>query len=328
MQALEFINSISQLQEKNLFLLYGEEHYLIDQCKEALLKAFAIPFPEMNLAVLKENVIFAEVKNACLQAPCFADYRAVILEDVDVSEKTFSFEKILEVLPEQTKLVLYYSKKPDMRKAVYKEIKKKAVCAEGDSLKEDALLKWLISSAKKEGIRLVKPVAELLIEICGSEMYALKNELEKLKYAQIFQPTEEDLRKIVAGSREYDIFNFHNAMMAENYSEAFNVFEKLRRDRSALMGFIGLLVSKFSPMYMARQCADAGMNDRQIAERLSEATGIKHYPAVFAARDCRDFQLEQIRRALQELEQADRALKTGGKLPEYKLMFLKIYGKV
>ena len=215
-----------------------------------------------------------------------------------------------------------------MRKAVYKEIKKKAVCAEGDSLKEDALLKWLISSAKKEGIRLVKPVAELLIEICGSEMYALKNELEKLKYAQIFQPTEEDLRNIVAGSREYDIFNFHNAMMAGNYSEAFNIFEKLRRDRSALMGFIGLLVSKFSPMYMARQCADAGMNDRQIAERLSEATGIKHYPALFAARDCRDFQLEQIRRALQELEQADRALKTGGKLPEYKLMFLKIYGKV
>ena len=38
-----------------------------------------------------------------------------------------------------------------------------------------------------------------------------------------------------------------------------------------------------------------------------------------------DFQLSK---ALQELEQADRALKTGGKLPEYKLMFLKIYGKV
>ena len=328
MQALEFINEIPALQKENLFLLYGEEHYLVDQCREALLSAFKIPFPEMNLTVIKEKAVFSEVQSACLQAPCFAEYRVVVLEDIDVSEKTFSFEKILETLPAQTKLVLYYSKKPDMRKAVYKELKKKAVCAEGDSLKGETLLKWLISSAKKAGIQLGTPVAELLIEICGSEMYALKNELEKLKFAQIFKPTEKDLQNIVAGSTEYDIFSFHSEMMAGNYNAAFEIFEKIRRDRSALMGFIGLLVSKFSPMYMARQCANAGMNDRQIAERLSETTGMKSYPALFAARDCRAFHLEQIRQALQELEQADQALKMGGKLPEYKLMFLKIYGKV
>ena len=119
-----------------------------------------------------------------------------------------------------------------------------------------------------------------------------------------------------------------------------NAFEKVESSTSIVEGFfntlwiiipptiIGLLVSKFSPMYMAKQCALAGMNDRQIADRLSETTGMKTYPALFAARDCRSFSLAQIRTALQQLEQVDQQLKMGGKLQEYKLTFLKMYGKL
>ena len=328
MQALEFINQLPQLKTENCFFLYGEEQYLVDHCKDALIAALDIQFPEMNLTILKEKTTYADVKNACLQAPCFAELRVVLLEDIDISEKALQFEKVMEVLPPQTKLILAYSKKPDMRKGIYKDMKKNAVSAEGDALKGDGLLKWLVGNARKSGITLTKGTAELLIEIAGSEMYALKNEVDKLKYAGITKPNAEQLHTVAAGSTEYDIFQFHNHMMAGEYEEAFGIFEKVKRDRSGLIGFIGLLVSKFSPMYMAKQCAIAGMNDRQIADRLSETTGMKTYPALFAARDCRSFSLAQIRTALQQLEQVDQQLKMGGKLQEYKLTFLKMYGKL
>lgn len=70
-----------------------------------------------------------------------------------------------------------------MRKGIYKDLKKCAVCAEADSLKPDALVKWMQSTAKRGGVQLSREMAELLVEISGGEMYALKNELDKLKFA-------------------------------------------------------------------------------------------------------------------------------------------------
>lgn len=328
MQALDFLNKVADYEGKNLFLLYGEEAYLVDRCRETLLAAWNVPFPEMNLTVFQEKVSYADLFGACIQAPCFADLRVIVLEEVDVSEKALRFADILEKLPPQSKLVLCFSKKPDMRKGIYKDLKKCAVCAEADSLKPDALVKWMQSTAKRGGVQLSREMAELLVEISGGEMYALKNELDKLKFAGQKRPGRAEILQIAAGSTEYDIFAFHKEMMASRYEAAFAIFEKVRRDRSALIGFLGLLVSKFAPMYMARQCADAGMSERQIADRLCETTGMKPYPALFAARDCRAFQLEEIRRALQELETMDHRLKSGGGMSEYRTAFLRMYGKI
>ncbi len=328
MEALEFIDKLPEFLNKNFFFICGEEAYLLDYSKKVLLDAFNIQFPEFNLITLKGKMTFGELYNSCLQAPCFSNYRVVILEDIDISEKTISFEQIMHDLPNQTKLLLFYTKQPDMRKTIYKEAKKRAVYIEANALKGDQLCKWLITVAKKQGIVLLKNTAELIIEISGGEMYTIKNEVQKLKYVGLKKPSAEEIQSVVAGSIEYDIFKFHSDMMAGKCTEAFEIFEKIRKDRNALIGFIGLMVSKFSPMYMARLCVNAGMSDRQIAEQLSRTIGIKIYPALFAARDCRAFRLEQIKASLRELERIDQLLKKGAKLTEYKLFFLKIYAKI
>lgn len=95
MQALDFLNKVADFEGKNLFLLYGEEAYLVDRCREALLAAWNVPFPEMNLTVFQEKVSYADLFGACIQAPCFADLRVIVLEEVDVSEKALRFADIL-----------------------------------------------------------------------------------------------------------------------------------------------------------------------------------------------------------------------------------------
>ena len=70
-----------------------------------------------------------------------------------------------------------------------------------------------------------------------------------------------------------------------------------------------------------------GWLKRKLFGSVLEAAGKDDDILLKIAAETRDNAAKSIA-ALQELEQADRALKTGGKLPEYKLMFLKIYGKV
>ena len=48
MQALDFLNKVADYEGKNLFFLYGEEAYLVDRCREALLAAWNVPFPEIH----------------------------------------------------------------------------------------------------------------------------------------------------------------------------------------------------------------------------------------------------------------------------------------
>ena len=323
MTAGEFFSRIDQYSDRNIFIGAGSEIYLIDEIRNRLLKYFDVPFPEMNVNVFREKVTYSELETALLQAPAFSPLRAVVIDGIDVSEKSLKFDELLDRLPSETKLIILTDRLRSGK--LYDRLKKEGVVIEASSPKEGDLERWLVSRAQAEGITLRRGIPELMLEIAGGDMYTLENELKKLRILGIKEPREKDIHATVSGTLEYDIFSFHNAMMAGRYDEAFSVFEKMRKDRDQVMGFIGLLVSKFYPMYLARSCIDSGMSNNATADLISSRTRIKRYPALLAAQDARKFSREAIKRSLRRLEEIDHLLKTGNRLREYRTEFLKVY---
>ena len=59
---------------------------------------------------------------------------------------------------------------------------------------------------------------------------------------------------------------------------------KVQRDRKNFAGFIGLIISKISPIYMAKSCLNAGWTQRMAVAEMQKA-GIKEYPAKLACED-------------------------------------------
>ncbi|MGI6664664.1 MAG: DNA polymerase III subunit delta [Christensenellaceae bacterium] len=328
MQASEFLKKIKSLDLPHIYLIIGEEAYMADRVKEALYASFGMQNEGLNETIYREKMTREALQQACLQAPAFSPVRMVYIEEVDISDPTLMMDSLLPMIPKETIVLLRYVKQPDMRKAVYKKAREMSMVIEAEAPKGNALVTWVISTAKKEGIALTKQLAEILLEITGSDMYTIQNEIKKIKQNGIAAPTLTDLKTLLSTTTEYDVFQFHNDMMDKNYLAALEIFEKIKKSRSELIRFIGLLVSKFTPMYMARMCLDAGWNDAKTAAALVERTRMKPYPARLAVRDAKPFSEQQLKAAIGMLQDMDSYLKTGYPMIVFEAAFLRMYGAV
>ena len=166
----------------------------------------------------------------------------------------------------------------------------------------------------------------MIYEVCGSDMYAIQNELRKLKYYPA-SGSGEGMEAILSASTEFDTFSFHKLMMAGSYDKAMDILRKVQRDRRSLAGFIGLIISKFSPIYMAKACLNAGWTQRMAIAEMVKA-GIKEYPAKLACGDAAHFTLLQLKQSLKLLEEVDFSMKSGGGNQGLETAMLRIYGAV
>ena len=67
---------------RKVYLLYGEEDYLVQQYKHALIDAVAAPGDSMNLNIHRsESLDWGQLQDEILSMPFFADHRMVVLED-------------------------------------------------------------------------------------------------------------------------------------------------------------------------------------------------------------------------------------------------------
>ena len=76
---------------RKVYLLYGEEDYLVQQYKHALIDAVAAPGDSMNLNIHRsESLDWGQLQDEILSMPFFADHRMVVLEDTKLfmSRKT------------------------------------------------------------------------------------------------------------------------------------------------------------------------------------------------------------------------------------------------
>ena len=327
MKANEFLRQVDALSEKRLFLFCGSEHYLLSAAQKEILKALDIQIPDMNIAKLDARADAEQIQAAAEQMPCFSSVRALILEDLELFSKGDP-GPLLDYLPganRATALLFIYHGNPDKRRALYKYLAKAAVVVEAEPLSEGELVKWIIAKAKKRGVNCKPEVARRLMEVAGREMDVLESEIEKLCLAGENPLTVQLVEALAAPSREYNVFLLHEFLLAGNYKEAFRLLQQIYAAEKSYIPLIGLLSSKFLPMYMAKCCLNAGYTPAKAASEIATRAKIHPYAAKLAVQECQKFKVQQLRNAIKLLGEWDRALKSGGATPGAEAMLLKIY---
>ena len=223
----QIMTELKKERYRSVYFLMGEEPYFIDMITEHIAEN-ALPeqgkaFDQMILYGKDTNVY--AVRDSALRFPMMSKHQVVIVKEAqnlkDINKLQFYMEKPLQ----STILVICYKGKFDKRSSLYKNLDKLKDAAVFDSKKlyDNKVPDWITGYLTERGYAIAPAAANLLTEYLGSELSKVANELNKL---MITLPVNEKkitlelIEKNIGISKDYNVFEFQNALGEKNVLKA------------------------------------------------------------------------------------------------------------
>ena len=141
-------------------------------------------------------------------------------------------------------------------------------------------------------------------------MNLLLGELEKLcNYKQSGEIQKADIEAVAAKSLEANVFDLSKALVAGNCARALMLLQKLLSEKERPEMILGTLISAYVDMYRVKLALVAGEKAEYPAQFFNYKG--REFRLRNAARDANTLSVEELRRCLDLLGTADRALKSG-----------------
>lgn len=304
-----------QIKEKDfhkVYLLTGDESYLVMQAKQMLKNALSTPGDEMNCTVFEDSRIdLASLRELSQTFPFFAEKRLLILDRTGVM-KTGKEEliRILEELPETTCMVLV-EPEVDKRSKVYKWIKKNGYV--GEFLKkqqtEKVLTRWVAALLGKEKKQIRESDVHYFLERTGEDMFQIKTETEKL-IAYVGERTEitrRDIEEITSGEVQNKIFELVAAIARGSKTEALSYYDDLLLLKEPPMHILFLLVRQYRILLLMKNMRSLHKPDKDIAQ----AAGIPPFAIRKNESQLRGYDLRALEQCVSSCIQVEEDIKTG-----------------
>lgn len=168
---------------------------------------------------------------------------------------------------------------------------------------------WVKKHFAHNGLAVSAPFCMQMIDYCGSNMYQLANEIDKLSFYALAhgktEVTEDDLRFVCTPVTEYDAFAFANAVMEGRQQAALDILADLRFRRVDPLMILGDVIRVFCDM----ESVSAMQADGATAQEIASALKLHEYRVGLYRKSLRQAQDGRLRRALDACAVADSALK-------------------
>ncbi len=306
----------------NLYLIYGEEKYLVKKYTEYLLtKVEGKNASGFDTDLLPPAVDIEGISQSAEQLPVMSEKRCVCVSDFDFEGLSESDLKELIAfcsdLPDST--VLIFSQPTlsyDIKKAG--KTRKFAAAAEkcGTVLYLDkrgaaALERQVVSWARKLGCEISDMNAAKLIESCGTDMNTLKNETEKLcAYTGEGIITEESIRLVSVKNIEARTFALSDAIIRRDFITAYKQLDLLYYQREKPEMILGVLSSAFVDIYRVKTAVESGERPSVLKE-IFPYKG-KEFKIRNAERNMNRYSSAALSRILNVIADTDIKLKSSG----------------
>ena len=201
-------------QFERVYLLYGEERYLVQMYKNQLKKAI-IGDDTMNLnQYTGKGLPVQEVENAVMTMPFFADRRLVLLEDTGLFKSSDElWSNLVKTIPESCH-VLFVEQEVDKRSRMYKAVKECGYCAEMTHPSMQQRTQWILKGFGRYGLKITQSALDSFLEKTGDDMENIRNEMEKLASFCMGKEgiTKEDVDFVCTEQIENRIFDMTQAV--------------------------------------------------------------------------------------------------------------------
>lgn len=269
----------------SIYVLYGEEKYLLENTVNKIKKIFGTLQEGINYASLDEtnvNNIIAEI-----ETPSFGfDKKLIIVkksgllskESKSKNQNTISkklaeyVEKNFEIINQSVVIVIIEEK---VEKCTLLDVLKKleeknnvAIC-EFQKLKLNEIVLRLKKVCALYNVQIDENVLAYLVEISGTSMQNLMNEIRKLiEYVgNDGKITKEDVKLLATQEIDNIIFNLTDSMGIKDTKKALDTLKDLIYLKESLQGIMINLYRHFKKLYFIK-LAEKERNNTNIAELL------------------------------------------------------------
>jgi DNA polymerase-3 subunit delta len=306
-------------------LLLGDEPYLRDACRAALIEKF-VPDAARTWAVSRFSAERGETRGALDQAqtlPMLSSRQVVFLEEAEAIERLGekareeTLERIVAYLqdPAPFTVLVIEAEKLDMRMLLGKKLAELTLVVEvglSERVDErlDAAEALAKTMAKEQGVTFEKGAAEDLAEFVNGDLSRLKTEVEKLSTFATERKTirREDVGLLVISERTTTIWEVAELLASHQPRKALEFIDRLLREGEEPVLMVGGMAWMYRKLVEASEVRGV-TNGWQAAKAL----GMRPEQAELAIRCARKISRERLLDGVQALQEADNRLKGGVK---------------
>ena len=256
---------------KRVYLLFGDEPFLVNSYKKRLREAIAgddtmnYNYFEGKGQDVKEIISLADTM------PFFAERRLVMVDGSGFFKNSAPEELVnyIAEIPESTCMVFVESE-VDKRNKLYKKVKDNGYAAELKKQDADQLMRWAAGILAKDGKKITRQVMEYFMERTGDDMENIRMELEKLICYTMGREviTKEDVEAVGTVHVTNRIFEMVTAIVAGNTRKAMDLYEDLLTLKEPPMRIMFLIAKQFNQLLQVKELAGKGAQKGEIASKV------------------------------------------------------------
>ena len=299
-----------------IFVIYGEESFLMEQKLQALKKEYGCNDELMNISTYRANEDSLEdVYEDLITPPFLSEKKMVVLKNPyflttkkvkkDNNELEY-FEKCLIDNQEVIFVIYHVGKDFDERKKIVKRLRKEAQFFEIDKVNHYKLSDSTRQAVKRRQATIDDDALDLLLSRLGDSLNNVALEVEKLcLYSKHI--TYEVVDKLVSKPLDENVFALTSAILQKDRQKMFAIYHDLMILNEEPVKLIVLIASQMRLIYQVKLLDRKGYKDKEIAKFL----GVNPYRLKYVRQEGKDFDLNELLKCLDDLSRLDVMIKTG-----------------
>ena len=304
-------------------LFYGSEEYLKDYYSGVLRKRVeSSPLPEFNHTFFNaaaESV--NDLEEAAFSLPYMWETKLIEvneIQNVKLSEDDCEgYARVFADLPEYVTVLIVLrggaveekelGKKKSGLEGLVRAVEKTGTVVSFDAEKPEKLRAWITRHFDAQGLKFDPAVTRELLAYCGTDMYVLRSELEKLSVACGGRTVKTaDIYKYCCGNATYKYYDIVDALARRDMLSAKRILDSLDLSRTELTATMGTIAKSYSEMLLVKTGLESGRSESEVASDLKMPVWrVKKTAASAAGSDKR-----RIAYAIARISDADNKLKS------------------
>lgn len=318
---------------KQIFLWFGDNDYEIAEKLKGWVKVFEKKYSNLNIIVFdfeeakSKQTFLVEIKNALQVDSLFGINKLIVLKNF-LSKKSKVTQEMAELiisaldkLSANFFVVFVEKEKPDAKSSLLKKIQSleksgQAEISEFIRPRQSELGKWIVAQAKKNNVEISPGAVNLMIVSVGNDLWQLALEMVKLANYKVGRIEEADVKLLVRGKYNDDIFALMDAISEKNKAKALKLFRDQLDGGANEMYLLTMLVRQFRILWQVKEA----LNKRALtSDALARELKIHPYVAKRSMIFAKNFSLEQLKALYGKLLEFDIKIKTSN--TSFELLF-------
>ena len=308
---------------KGIYLLYGEETYLLEQQLKKIKKNFGELVKGINYIAIDENNVDQLI--ADIETPAFGyPNKLIIARNTGIFKREGKGraggaskelkDKINDYLKDNVDMindtvVLVFVEEEAEKNSIYNTIEKIGQVCNFEEQKPFQIIKRLKTICNRYKVNVDENVLQYFIECCGTNMQDLINETRKLiEYAgENGQIQKQDIDKLCIKKIESVIFDLTDNLGQKKVKEAMDVLYNLIAAKEPIQKILITLYNHFKKLYFVKL---AVANNKDVATSLNLKANQMFLVNKYKLQ-AKGFKTSELRKIIQELQDLDYNYKIG-----------------